>query len=546
MKKRTICTLLSILGVTASCWTRVAEPESSEPVSYETVILDLSMPPIPPDLDIYRADLNDGILRIATVSPNSDYQKGGGSVKIFGANIQDGAVVLFGKNQATVLGRDPNGTWIQVIVPPHKTGANFDNPSKETISVSNPSSPPVILADSFRYIIEKPEFITDPRQTIKVQSEAMLPIDATNDGYPDLIMQGSQEIRIQINQKDRTFGAIQTAITTSPYSILPVMAAGDLNKDAINDVVAVCSDSIDKYLCLLKGNGNGTFSMAKQIKTSLGANYSPIVWLAVVDLDLDGNQDIVGVAENGLIYRLRGDGAFNSTDTQFLCSGTSLTDYCFISSDTKLKYNSYTINLAPKTGNSNDIVIGCPFYSNPSSYVQRAVGAILSWDSARSCLIYGSGSPLKAYDGIAGISVSDLNGDNKYETLIADARGKLVIDSKQVTSPSFPNPPGPMAAADINYDGGNDLLMSTNYDLSYPQKALFYSIGNSDKTLRNPVLIDGYSFADGIVAVDFDKDNRMDFIGFVRYRAGSTTGGFPGRTVPTVPRSTTIYFGIGN
>src|SRR5438477_3112279 len=110
--------------------------------------------------------------------------------------------------------------------------------------------------------------------------------------------------------------AMDLAVGASPYSV----AMGDFNGDGHLDLAVANGGSND--VSVLLGNGDGTFTPAKNYEAGLGGG--PL-WVAVGDFNLDGKLDLVvanSSSDSVGVLLGNGDGTFRPSVT-FPAGGTA-------------------------------------------------------------------------------------------------------------------------------------------------------------------------------------------------------------------------------
>jgi hypothetical protein len=108
------------------------------------------------------------------------------------------------------------------------------------------------------------------------------------------------------------FGTDQTGCTTGLG--VRAVGAGDFNKDGKMDLVIAHSCNSVSRISVFFGNGDGTFNASPTILSGSGSYADSVL---VMDVDGDGNQDIVVANDNAnlQIFRGRGDGTFYAPNT---------------------------------------------------------------------------------------------------------------------------------------------------------------------------------------------------------------------------------------
>jgi hypothetical protein len=139
---------------------------------------------------------------------------------------------------------------------------------------------------------------------------AMAVLDLNRDGIKDVaIGGGNTELSILVGVGNGTFTR-QPVVTLvpggDPFSACNDIGVGDLNRDAIQDLVVPLGNG--RGNAILIGNGNGTFQVRSRIQ--IDETFAPF-HVAVADYNRDSLLDIartMGDGTNGLMQILRGNG----------------------------------------------------------------------------------------------------------------------------------------------------------------------------------------------------------------------------------------------
>jgi len=140
--------------------------------------------------------------------------------------------------------------------------------------------------------------------------------DFNGDRIPDIAAAGSGGVTVFPGQGDGKFGA--PVSTPTGFVGLYSLVAADLNRDGRLDLAAASLGGVT----VLLGNGDGAFGPARGFAIQV-QNFEEVISVAVGDVDLDGQPDIVaGSTGNGRVHVFlgTGDGSFRAP----LATGTPL------------------------------------------------------------------------------------------------------------------------------------------------------------------------------------------------------------------------------
>jgi len=137
-------------------------------------------------------------------------------------------------------------------------------------------------------------------------------IDVDKDGKVDIVTSGGGFVSVLLGKGDGTFPFTGTDFPVASGTFISSMAAGDLNGDGAQDVVA--PDSASALVNVVLGKGDGTFLAANTFPC--GPNATDV---KLADLNGDGLLDMVATNDNGpgkpgtvAVLTGKGDGAFNA------------------------------------------------------------------------------------------------------------------------------------------------------------------------------------------------------------------------------------------
>ena len=317
---------------------------------------------------------------------------------------------------------------------------------------------------------------------------AIATADVNRDGQLDLVTAGRDGIDVLLNQDGKTFTAGYTSIRNGGAFDV---AVGDLNRDAITDVVVAQADAhaVDIYI----GRGDGTFASPRRIAIAGGNPRG----LTLTDYDVNGTLDII-VTEyaTGAWRVLYGDGAGAiSRQDRF---GSIANPQGVLAADFNRDGRP---DVAIAGAGTNRVAI---FYSAASGgRVQRnvTVGAAVN--------VLAAGDFNK--DGWLDLAAAS-TANNRIYTLQGSAAGLALTAT--ITSGSSPRG---IVAVDVDQDGRLDLVTANR-----ASNAINVHLGTSAGTFATARAVPAGSGSRGITAGDFDHDGRIDLATIDEFGSSTT------------------------
>jgi Bacterial Ig-like domain (group 3)/FG-GAP-like repeat/Beta-propeller repeat/Divergent InlB B-repeat domain len=239
------------------------------------------------------------------------------------------------------------------------------------------------------------------------------------------------------------------------------LAVADLNHDGHPDIVAGVFNgnfAAAKTILVLINNGDGTFRAP--VGYSVGDPY--VTQIAIADIDLDGNPDIIASGEDG-VYELKGNG--DGT----LQSASSLLSVAYEA------FSEPVVRIA-------DV--------NSDGYPDLIVRDVASAATFHVLLGNGDGTFQPAITGASSsagpiqyLEVGDFNGDGIPDAAVSSTFGTIAVflgagDGTFVQSAVYEMYASPITIADVNKDGHPDIVGGAGL-----QNVL---LGNGDGTFRRP------------------------------------------------------------
>jgi hypothetical protein len=294
----------------------------------------------------------------------------------------------------------------------------------------------------------------------------------------------------------------------SPVAVGPMaqkVLVADVNGDRSPDIVLTCGGTTDRkpdpkkgFVAVLVGDGRGSFKLSQPL-ISLGADG---LKAAVGDLNGDQRPDIVVIAhDSDLVSILLQDerGQFDASRKRVVQTGSRGKPHTH---DVALADVNADGKLDILTTNEDDCTISV-LLGNGAGGFNRA-----------------EGSPFAAgQHPYEGLSVGDVNGDNKLDVVVPDIHGKAVSvllgdgTGSFVTAPGSPcavgDRPGFVTLGDLNGDGKLDIV-ATHDDDPIVFVLLGDGRGGFRPTAGSPIKLTENVW--GAVVVDLNGDGKNDLV----------------------------------
>jgi len=318
------------------------------------------------------------------------------------------------------------------------------------------------------------------------QPEQVIVSDLDHDSDLDVIAVNrfSDDVSIYMNASDGTM-AEQVSYDAGENAIS--VAVGDLNNDSHPDL-AVINDLNTPTISVLFNNGDGTFAPPSMVLlgTTDDAN-----WVAIADLDNDGNQDLIATISadsNGIrVMYGNGDGTFGPPVALATSGGVG------------------HIRVGDVNNNGfADLILA--HSSSITVLINNTIGGFLA------PMDYVTGGSIRE------LAVKDFNGDGLEDIAVMIA---VPGDVQILTNTGF----GLFELAeryeigfwsesidstDVDNDGDNDLVIIIMFDNF--GRAMVLMRNNGDATFAEPILFDAANNSRSITTGDLDQDGNQDFI----------------------------------
>ncbi len=345
---------------------------------------------------------------------------------------------------------------------------------------------------------------------------AVITADFNGDGRKDLLVQGT----VALGNGDGTFtmGLPVTADTAFNFSSgIAAVAAADVNKDGRVDVVV----SQPGFVALFYGRGDGSFAAGPRYAAL--PDYLPV---SIVDVDGDGNPDVILGAASGGIYASgccgeslvppmsqllmgRGDGTF--VDSTYYAVGRYASGPQIAAADFNGDGKIDVLTVGPGGGGQANTIVMLP--GDGTGLLGAAVASAVNFAPGL-------------------VVTADMNGDGKPDAVIAGGSGVAVLlnqgNGTFAAEQDYPLPSSAVSlvTGDFNGDGKPDVAVGV-----YPgpgaagASGVYVLWGQANGILAAPVKIDSSFYPDGLAAADLNGDGRTDLVvadqGFFSYVGGS-------------------------
>jgi hypothetical protein len=359
--------------------------------------------------------------------------------------------------------------------------------------------------------------------------------DFNHDGKLDLVTGEYSSLYLSLGNGDGTFQT-PVAIPNTPngFGQNAPLLVGDLNHDGKLDLALA-------GVWVMLGNGDGTFQNPV-------LSFAVITPMAVVDINGDGEPDLVGTTNSGAVAVLLGNGDGSFMDVRSVAMDSSYySTYAAVAADfngdgkpdlavAEQNYPNGQISVVLGKGNGT---FGQPIHS-PLSTTATSPGLMLAGDfngDGKSDLAvlddngYGFqvlpgggdgtfGTPVDtplAYS-VLSFAVGDFNKDGKADLVVTAGYNSSPFVSVFLSNGDgtfsqgmqyvvYPN--SYVSVADVNGDGNPDLIVVAVGGYGSPYNLLVF-LGNGDGSFKNPIFGPSDNYTSVAVVGDFNGDGKLD------------------------------------
>jgi hypothetical protein len=357
-------------------------------------------------------------------------------------------------------------------------------------------------------------------------------VDLNGDGKPDIVIAGTQGLKVLFNAGKGTFGApVDLGYPAIPFEV----AAADLDGNGSPDLVVTAPGS-DATLSVLLNHGDGTFAAPVDYTLPWGSASG----LAVADLNGDGKLDVVTGADGANLDVLLNQGAGALAPAVGYAVGSRWVSVGDVNGDgtpdlVLTDTDSLNGEIFVVLGAGDGAFVAPPAYFLPtstSSATSVGIGdlngdgkpdlAVVSDQDATVSVLFNQGSgtfgpPVTFQVGtqFLNVAVADLNGDGKPDLVFADDLEPFVTVLFNQGGGTFASPvmlqvavqPEAVWVADLNGDGVPDLILP---DSQGPHVTVVLGLGGG--TFGPSVGYTVSQFPQGVAIGDMNGDGSPDLV----------------------------------
>ena len=393
------------------------------------------------------------------------------SLGVFGQTITDGSflsdVTFSAASNTTSGGTIHSGTVV----------ADFDGDGKTDVARVSSSNAEVFHNIHSGVTISASSFASPVSLSTSSNPANIYTSDIDGDGKIDIVVTANNNIDVFFNTSTSgsiSFSAIQTI--AAPNSIARLVFA-DFTGDGLDDIAGVAQYGSSTITLLPNTSTSGSLSVGTSSNISIGAT---IFDFALIDVDLDGDNDVFGIYTGTAYFVPNLGGAFGSVQTQSYSiapgSYSARHSVGFADLNNDNKFDIFATQADALYVFTNNTTGSFSFSSLTfDSYAYSASGFSLN------------------------LIASDFNGDGKKEILIPSSNsGSNICFTNTSTnggsvSFSSPNYLGSstiqtIRSADIDGDGKNDIIQHTYFSSNFMVRQNFVvsaSVAASPTSLSN-------------------------------------------------------------